>query len=93
MNSSSGESTTTAATAATASIECLRYRGAGNKLPALLKVVQEDILSEDMRIPVEASGGDSEVPMKYSSKEGKPKSGDVSGNLSLCSAVFVQNLC
>ena len=73
-----------ATTTATAATECLRRRGAGNKLPALLKTLQEDNLSEDVEVSVEASGGDSgdsEVPMKCSSKEGKPKPGDAGENV------------
>ena len=87
MNSSSCESSSHAT--ATAATKRLRRRGAGNKLPALLKALQEDSLSEDVEISVEASGGDSgdsEVPIKCSSKEGNPKSGDVgeSGKFILC---------
>ena len=88
MNLSSGESSSQAPTTTTAATnERPRRRGAGNKLPALLEALQEDSLSEDVEaaVSVEASGGDNggdnEVPIKYSSKEGKPKSGDVSENV------------
>ena len=85
MNSSSVESSSQAATTTTAATtERPRCKGAGNKLPALLEALHEDSHSEDVEaaVSVEASGGDnggdSEVSLKYSSKEGRPKSGDVS---------------
>ena len=75
----SSQATTTKTTAIT---ERPRHRGAGNKLSALLEALSEDV---EAAVSVEASGGDnggdSEVPIKHSSKEGKPKSGDVSENL------------
>ena len=74
MNSSLGEPSFHATTFATAATERLCRRGAGNKLPALFKALQEDGLSEDMEVSVEASGcdsGDNEDPIKCSSK-GKP---------------------
>ena len=73
-----GESSSHASTTTNAATK--RRRSAGNKLPALLKALQEDSLCED----VEASGGDSgdsEAPIKCSSKEGKPKPGDVGENV------------
>ena len=84
MNSSLGEPSSHITTITTAATERLHCRGAGNKLPALLKTLQEDNLGEDVEVSVETSGGDSgdsEVPIKCSSKEGKPKPGDVSENV------------
>ena len=98
MNSSLGESShaTTTATA-TGANERLRHRGAGSKLPAFLKALQEDSISEEVEVSVEASGGDSgdsEAPIKCSSKEGKLKPGDVGENVkSIYSAVSVPNMC
>ena len=46
MNSSAGESSPHATATATAVNERLRRRGAGNKLPALLKALQEDSISD-----------------------------------------------
>ena len=91
----SSQATTTKTAAIT---ERPRHRGAGNKLSALLEAQQEDSLSEDVEAAVSVkvsggdNGGDSEVPIKHSSKEGKPKSGDVSENLEpepiLCCVCF-----
>ena len=83
MNSNLGESSFHATTTATAATEHLCRRGAGNKLPALFRALQEDSFSEDMEISVEASGcdsGDNEAPIKCSSK-GKPKPSDVGENV------------
>ena len=79
MSVSSDESSSHATTTATAVNEHLCRRGAGNKLPALLKALQEDSLSEEVEVSVEASGGDngdSEAPIKCSTKEGRPKPGE-----------------